>query len=32
MWAAGIIMFEIITGRHPIYSSGESRDEVMEKI
>lgn len=32
MWAAGIIMYEIVTGQHPFYVKGQTKEVVMEKL
>ncbi len=30
MWAAGIVMFELMTGYHPFYKSGDSKAKITE--
>jgi serine/threonine protein kinase len=32
MWAAGIIMFELITGYHPLYEDGDTRQILENKL
>lgn len=32
MWAAGIIMYELITGVHPYYKVGMSREQMIETL
>lgn len=32
MWAAGIIMHELITGSHPFYHSGNTKKDIIEKL
>jgi len=32
MWAAGIIMYELITGDHPYYKVGETRQQITDKL
>ena len=32
MWAAGIIMYQLIFGKHPIHIHGETRSEMEAKL
>ena len=32
MWAVGVIMYELITGRHPVRDFGENKMEMEEKM
>ena len=32
MWAAGITMFELITGYHPLYEPGDDRIKMEIKL
>lgn len=32
MWAAGIIMYELITGRHPYFQTGMTREEMITTL
>ena len=32
MWAAGIIMYELITGVHPYYKTGMTRESIIETL
>ena len=32
MWAAGIIMFELIAGYHPYYKPGMSREHIIDQL
>lgn len=32
MWAAGITMFELITGYHPIYEAGDGSSSLETKL
>lgn len=32
IWAAGVIMYELITGRHPMWEPGEGKAEMEERM
>ena len=32
MWAAGIVMYELITGYHPFYKTGMRKDDVKNQL
>jgi hypothetical protein len=32
MWAAGIITYQLIFGKHPLHVSGEKRQEMEAKL
>ena len=32
MWAAGVIMYELIVGKHPLWEKGISRNGMEEKL
>ena len=32
MWAAGVMMYELVVGRHPFYERGDSKRDIEKKI
>ena len=32
MWPVGVILYEMLTGKHPFYSSGDSNEAYLERI
>ena len=32
IWAAGFIMYELLTGIHPLYTKGEEKQSYREKL
>lgn len=32
MWALGIIMFQILTGKHPFYIKGDTEETYIKRI
>ena len=32
MWALGIIVFQMLTGKHPFYKSGDSEESYTQRI
>ena len=32
MWAMGIIMFQILTGKHPFYVKGDTEETYIKRI
>lgn len=32
MWAAGIMLYEMLTGKHPFYTADENQGEYVERI
>jgi serine/threonine protein kinase len=32
IWAVGFIMYELLSGKHPLYSRGEDRTAYIDKL
>ena len=32
MWAAGVLMFELLTGKHPLCKPGDTKEDMAEKL